>query len=94
MGRKTLESMKSPLPGRTNIVLTRDPDWQREGVHVVGDLAAALELAEQQSLIDGTDETMIIGGAEIYAQALPFGRSSLCHARTRQSRLAMCTFRP
>ncbi|MEC7106394.1 MAG: dihydrofolate reductase [Pseudomonadota bacterium] len=71
MGRKTLESMKSPLPGRTNIVLTRDPDWQREGVHVVGDLAAALELAEQQSLIDGTDETMIIGGAEIYAQALP-----------------------
>ena len=71
MGRKTLESMKSPLPGRTNIVLTRSPDWQREGVHLVGDLAAALELAEQQSLIDGTDETMIIGGAEIYAQALP-----------------------
>ena len=33
MGRKPLESMKSPLPGRTNIVLTRDPDWQREGVH-------------------------------------------------------------
>ena len=59
------------VTGRTNIVLTRDPDWQREGVHVVGDLAAALELAEQQSLIDGTDETMIIGGAEIYAQALP-----------------------
>ena len=70
-GPQNLESMKSPLPGRTNIVLTRDPDWQREGVHMVGDLAAALELAEQQSLIDGTDETMIIGGAEIYAQALP-----------------------
>ena len=70
-GAQNPESMKSPLPGRTNIVLTRDPDWQREGVHVVGDLAGALELAEQQSLIDGTDETMIIGGAEIYAQALP-----------------------
>lgn len=71
MGRKTLESMKSPLPGRTNIVLTRDPAWQREGVQVVGDLAAALEFAEQQSLIDGVDEVMVIGGAEIYALALP-----------------------
>jgi dihydrofolate reductase len=38
---------------------------------VVGDLAAALELAEQQSLIDGVDEVMVIGGAEIYALALP-----------------------
>ena len=71
MGRKTLESMKSPLPGRTNIVLTRDPLWQRDGVQVVGELSEALDLAEQQGLIDGVDETMIIGGAEIYALALP-----------------------
>lgn len=71
MGRKTLESMKAPLPGRTNIVLTRDPNWQRDGVHVVGDLKSALDLAEQQGLIDGVDETMVIGGAEIYALALP-----------------------
>lgn len=71
MGRKTLESMKAPLAGRTNIVLTRDPNWQREGVQVVGDLNAALELAEQQGLIDGVEETMVIGGAEIYALALP-----------------------
>ena len=60
MGRKTLESMKSPLPGRTNIVLTRDPLWQRDGVQVVGELSEALDLAEQQGLIDGVDETMII----------------------------------
>ena len=71
MGRKTLESMKSPLPGRTNIVLTRNPLWQRDGVQVVGELSEALDLAEQQGLIDGVDETMIIGGAEIYALALP-----------------------
>ena len=71
MGRKTLESMKSPLPGRTNIVLTRDPLWQRDGVQVAGDLPEALDLAEQQGLIDGIDETVIIGGAEIYSLALP-----------------------
>ena len=71
MGRKTLESMKSPLPGRTNIVLTRDPSWQRDGVLVVRDLPAAMALAEQQGLIDGVDEAMVIGGAEIYALALP-----------------------
>ncbi|MAQ60793.1 MAG: hypothetical protein CMQ10_01800 [Gammaproteobacteria bacterium] len=71
MGRKTLESMKAPLPGRTNIVLTRDPLWQRDGVQVVRDLPAALDLAEQHGLIDGVDETMVIGGAEVYALALP-----------------------
>lgn len=71
MGRKTLESMKSPLPGRTNIVLTRDPKWQRDGVLVVRDMPAAMALAEQQGLIDGVDEVMVIGGAEIYALALP-----------------------
>tara|TARA_B100000927_G_scaffold271203_1_gene247980 strand:+ start:1889 stop:2365 length:477 start_codon:yes stop_codon:yes gene_type:complete len=71
MGRKTLESMKSPLPGRTNIVLTRDPNWQRDGVLVVRDMPAAMALAEQQGLIDGVDEVMVIGGAEIYALALP-----------------------
>ena len=71
MGRKTLESMKSPLPGRTNIVLTRDPNWQRDGVLVVRDMPAAMALAEQQDLIDGVDEVMVIGGAEIYALALP-----------------------
>ena len=71
MGRKTFESMKSALPGRTNIVLTRDSDWHREGVKVVADLDTGIELAESHGLIDGVDEIMIIGGAEIYALALP-----------------------
>ena len=71
MGRKTFESMKSALPGRTNIVMTRDPNWHRDGGKVVADLDAGIELAESQGLIDGVDEIMIIGGAEIYALALP-----------------------
>jgi len=71
MGRKTFESMKSALSGRTNIVLTRDPDWQRQGVKVVHDLNSGIELAEQQCTIDGQDELMVIGGADIYALTLP-----------------------
>ena len=71
MGRKTFESMKSALPGRTNIVLTRDRQWRREGVKAVHDLPAGIELAEQQCLLDGQTELMIIGGADIYALALP-----------------------
>jgi len=66
MGRKTFESMKAPLPGRTNIVLTQNPDWQRDGVQVVATLDEAIELAQSQCLIDGVDEVMVIGGAQIY----------------------------
>lgn len=70
MGRKTMESMKAPLPGRTNIVLTRNTNWQRDGVKVVHSLEDALALAEQQCLIDGQDELMVIGGADIYSLCL------------------------
>ncbi|MEE4280689.1 MAG: dihydrofolate reductase [Pseudomonadales bacterium] len=71
MGRKTMASMKAPLPGRTNIVLTRDLNWQREGARVVHSLDDALALAEQQCLIDGQNELMVIGGADIYGLCLP-----------------------
>lgn len=71
MGRKTFESMKAPLAGRTNIVITRDVDYRREGIKVAGDLAGAVALAEAQCLLDGRDEIMVAGGAEIYALALP-----------------------
>lgn len=71
MGRKTFESMKAPLPGRTNIVLTRNTDWQRDGVQIVHDLEAGLALAERQCVADAQDEMMVIGGADIYALALP-----------------------
>lgn len=71
MGRKTFESMKAPLPGRTNIVMTQNPLWQREGVQVVATLDEAFALAESQGVIDGIDEVMVIGGAQVYELALP-----------------------
>ncbi len=64
MGRKTYDSIGRPLPNRHNIVITRQ-DIQIEGCTVVHSLPEAL------SLLDPQDETFIIGGAEIYALALP-----------------------
>ena len=70
MGRKTFETLKAPLPGRTNIVLTRDPDYQRPGVVVAANFAEALKLARERCLADGREEIMIAGGAEIYRLGL------------------------
>ncbi|AMC99632.1 dihydrofolate reductase [Halomonas chromatireducens] len=72
MGRKTFESIGRPLPGRINIVVTRDSTFRHDGVRVCHDLASALALADQQATIDGSEEIMVMGGGEIYAQALPF----------------------
>jgi dihydrofolate reductase len=68
MGRKTFESIGKPLPGRHNIVLTRDPGWRVPGTTVVPGLADAIAAA---GLETGSDELMVIGGAEIYALARP-----------------------
>lgn len=65
MGRKTWESLGRPLPGRQNIVLTRDAAYRAEGAQVVHDLA---EL-EQMELMH--EEVMVIGGAQIYELLLP-----------------------
>ena len=70
MGRNTYESIGRPLPGRTNIVITRQNDYAPEGVRVVNSLDEAVELAESIALINGIDEAMVIGGAQIYEQAL------------------------
>ena len=70
MGRRTFETMKAPLPGRTNIVVTRDPDYGRQGVRVAADFATALALAEEQCRRDDVDEVFVAGGAEIYRLAL------------------------
>ncbi|MDP1844498.1 MAG: dihydrofolate reductase [Sediminibacterium sp.] len=68
MGRKTFESMNSkPLNGRLNIVITRQKDWAIEGVEVVNSLEAALALAAANDY----RESFIIGGGEIYKDALP-----------------------
>ena len=72
MGRKTYESIGRPLPGRLNIILTRDSAWQTPGVSVATSIEQAIDLAEGQALIDGADSVMVIGGAEVYRQALPF----------------------
>jgi dihydrofolate reductase len=70
MGRKTYESIGKPLPGRSNIVITRNPLFQAEGVKVVPSLVAAVELAQHIALVDGAQETVVIGGAEIYQAAI------------------------
>jgi dihydrofolate reductase len=71
MGRKTFESIGKPLPGRTNIVITRRGDYRPEGVLVAQNLGAALALAQSKAKADAVDEVMIGGGGEIYREALP-----------------------
>tara|TARA_B100000676_G_scaffold310291_1_gene376343 strand:+ start:2061 stop:2570 length:510 start_codon:yes stop_codon:yes gene_type:complete len=71
MGRKTWDSLGKPLPGRTNIVITRQPDFQAEGAKVVATLDEAVTMAENVAFIEGQDEAVVMGGAEIYALALP-----------------------
>ncbi|RDL42810.1 type 3 dihydrofolate reductase [Marinomonas piezotolerans] len=71
MGRNTYESIGRPLPGRRNIVITRNPDYQAEGIDVVSSLEEAIKLGEDICLIDGHEEVMVIGGAQIYELALP-----------------------
>jgi dihydrofolate reductase len=65
MGRKTFESLPGILPNRTHVVITRQPDFSPEGVMIVNSLDAAL------SLISAEEDTYVIGGGEIYQQALP-----------------------
>jgi len=72
MGRKTYLSLSlKPLPGRTNIVVTRDEKFTAPGVLVARSLEIGLQAARGDALRRGTD-VMVIGGAEIYAQAMPF----------------------
>jgi len=65
MGRKTFESIGKPLPGRENIVVTRDTNYRREGVIVVHDVDGALRAA------GSAPEIMVIGGAELFRALLP-----------------------
>lgn len=72
MGRKTYGGIGRPLPGRLNIVVTRDKAWRAEGVEVVHSLDEAISLAKVRGrCMAGADEICVIGGGEIYAQALP-----------------------
>ncbi|TNE65577.1 MAG: dihydrofolate reductase [Alphaproteobacteria bacterium] len=64
MGRKTYDSIGRPLPGRRNIVITRNAGWSADGVEVAQSLDAAIAMA-------GEGDVMIVGGGQIYAEALP-----------------------
>lgn len=80
MGRKTFESIGKALPGRANIVVTRDSGWRAENVLVADSLEAALKLAEDEVRKSGAAEICIIGGGEIFAEAMPLAdRIRLTH---------------
>ena len=71
MGRKTWDSLpRKPLPGRLNIVVTRQPGFQAEGAEVFSTFPAALDRARQQAVSDGVPEVCVIGGAQIYDATL------------------------
>jgi len=69
MGRKQFETVGRPLPGRTNIVVSRQKNYQPEGVIVINDFDAAVSHAKTIALADGVNEIMIIGGGQIYQLA-------------------------
>ena len=72
VGRKTyLSFTRRPLPGRTNIIISRSRDVAMPGAIVAPTLSAALDVARGDALRRGADAIMVVGGAEIYAQALP-----------------------
>jgi dihydrofolate reductase len=74
MGRKTWASLPPkfrPLPGRTNIVVTRQTDWQAAGAHLAHSMAQAVALCEAET------EVWVIGGAEVYAQAMPLAQRAV-----------------
>ncbi len=70
MGRKTFLSLRRPLPGRTNIVVTRDADFRSPGAVTTTSLASALAVAKGDALRRFATEIAVIGGAEIYAQSI------------------------
>lgn len=84
MGRKTFESIGRALPGRINIVVTRDPAFRADGVETVASLDDAIRLAEVRARCSaGAREIAIIGGGQIYAQALPLAdRLHVTHVLT------------
>lgn len=74
MGRKTFDSIGKPLPGRTNIVVTRNPRWTVNGVTVVGSLDEALDTARQALPNQSAPEIVVIGGASLCQAAMPVTR--------------------
>lgn len=75
MGRKTWDSLpRKPLPGRLNVVLSRDGSFQPQGAVVCETFEEALDIAREQAAEDGAEEVCVIGGAALFALALPRAR--------------------
>ena len=75
MGRKTWDSLpRKPLPGRTNLVLSRDASFEAEGAVVCERFSEAVEIAREQAAEDGVEEVCVIGGAALFELALPKAR--------------------
>ena len=79
MGRKTWDSLPPkfrPLPGRTNVVITRQIDWHEDGALPANNMLEALSICEHMSIIldPSPEQVWVIGGAQIYAEALPFAK--------------------
>ncbi|HVW90979.1 MAG TPA: dihydrofolate reductase [Devosia sp.] len=84
MGRRQFEIFNRPLPGRTNLVVSRQPGYQPEGVIVINDLMAAIDHAKTIAEAEGADEAVVIGGGEIYAEAMPLAdRLYISHVALR-----------
>ncbi len=93
MGRKTLESIGRPLPGRDNLIVSRDPTYAPEGVTVFASLDAALDAARRIATEKGLDEFIIGGGGTIYAETI--GRADrLRLTRVDLAPMATRCFRP
>ena len=83
MGRKTFLSIGKPLPGRETIVLTRDPGFRPDGVHMAHSLEEALSMGQRLGQGLGADSVTVAGGADLYRQALPLAERlelTLVHA--------------
>ncbi|WEX11380.1 dihydrofolate reductase [Chelativorans sp. AA-79] len=89
MGRKTWESIGKPLPGRFNIVISRDPAYPAEGAAVAGSLDEAIRTAQGQG---AGDEICVIGGGEVYRQALP--RATRLHVTHVEAEIEGDTYFP
>jgi dihydrofolate reductase len=80
MGRKTYFSIGKPLSGRTNIVVSRDPNFAPDGVVVARNIDAALNAARADAQKRGADEIVVIGGTDIFVQIMPLAdRMEITH---------------
>jgi dihydrofolate reductase len=92
MGRVCFDSIGKPLPGRPNIVITRNPDFRPEGVIVVHSLDDGLARAEVEAERLGADEICVIGGGVVYREAMD--RATILHVTHVEATIAGDTFFP